>query len=251
MKLLEMEDITRVFELGGVKNPVLKGISFSIEEGEFVTVMGQSGSGKSTLLYRVSGIDPEGGGRILLKGEDLSKKSQDEMADLRLKRMGFVFQNNYLLKNLNILDNIALPALKGGMSKGEATARAQELMEELGIGHIGAHPIQKVSGGQLQRAAVCRAMINGPDILFADEPTGALNSKNSQEVMDIFNELNGWGTTVMMVTHDAKIAAQSERIIYLKDGRLEDELHLGKDEGPTLRAQREERTHRWLMEKGF
>lgn len=249
MKQLDVANLTKTFPSGDGTVTVLDGVCFGIDPGEFVAVMGQSGSGKSTLLYSVSGMDAPTSGSVVLAGEDLGARTPDELADLRLRRIGFVFQHNHLLKNLTLRDNILLPGLKAGDP--DVEARADELMARVGIADIADNPIQKVSGGQLQRAAICRALINEPVMLFADEPTGALNSRSSAEVSDILNQLSADGMTIMMVTHDPKMAARTDRIIYLTDGRIADELALGAYADPEGQRDREERTMEWLIAKGF
>ena len=181
-KILNIQGICKNFE----GNRVLKDVIFQIEKGEFVAVMGQSGCGKSTLLYSISGMDKPTKGEVFFEGRNLSGLSEKETEKLRLNRMGFIFQKANFLKNLSIEDNIVFPAFQAGRkSRKEIVAEAEKLMEQMGILAIADKDIRKVSGGQLQRASICRAMINQPDILFGDEPTGALNSSATKEVMDI------------------------------------------------------------------
>ena len=230
---------------------ILKGIDITVKEGEFVAIMGQSGSGKSTLLYNISGMDRATDGIISFHGEDISKVNDNKMSNIRLKKMGFIFQQSHLLKTLSIRDNIVLPAFKAMIEPREkVNDYAEELMKRTGIDHIADHDIKKVSGGQLQRAAICRALINHPDIIFADEPTGALNSSATTEIMDIINEVNGEGTTIMLVTHDSKVAARAERVIFLADGNIIDEIVLGKYNKQSL-LEREKKMIEWLGNKGF
>ncbi len=252
MKVLEVRNLVKTFKNDTIENTVLKNITFDISEGEFIAIMGQSGSGKSTLLYNISGMDTMTSGHVLIDGVDLSNKHQDELADLRLTTMGFIFQNNHLLKNLNLHDNICLPGFKAKKTSDQAVReKAHQLMVKLDIQDVKNHTINKVSGGQLQRAAVCRALINSPKIIFADEPTGALNSKASKEVLGILNQLNKENVTILTVTHDPRVAATTDRIIYLKDGEIEAELNLGKFSDPTTQKQREEETLNWLVARGF
>lgn len=230
---------------------VLKGIDFSMDDDEFVAVMGQSGSGKSTLLYNLSGMDRPSSGAILFDGEDISLYDDERMSALRLDKMGFVFQQSFLLRTLSVRDNIILPGFKAHKSPREqVNAYASALMDRMGISSIADHDIKKVSGGQLQRAAICRALINRPLLLFGDEPTGALNSSMTQEILDILNEVNEAGTAILLVTHDAKVAARAGRVVFLSDGRVVDELLLGKYRGE-FRTDREERTFKWLEKQGF
>ena len=233
------------------ENDILKDIDFHIRKGEFTAIMGQSGCGKSTLLYCVSGMDQPTAGEVYFEGEKLSAFSEKEMERLRLERMGFIFQKANFLKNLSIEDNVVFPAFQAGeISRGEIVKEAETLMEQMGIRQIADHDIRKVSGGQLQRAAICRAMINHPAILLGDEPTGALNSSATKEVMDILNEINSRGTTVLLVTHDAKVAARADRVIYLEDGRVKENLELGRFVKEDM-AKREDSLKIWLEKMGF
>lgn len=233
------------------ENEILKNIDFQIKKGEFVAVMGQSGCGKSTLLYSISGMDKPTSGEVVFEGKKLSGFSEKEMEKLRLSRMGFIFQKANFLKNLSIEDNIVFPAFQAGKrSRVEIEKEAEKRMKQMGILHIAKHDIRKVSGGQLQRAAICRAMINHPAVLFGDEPTGALNSSATKEVMDIINQINRQGTTVLLVTHDAKVAARAERIIYLEDGSVKEALELGRFLENEV-ADREEKLKEWLKKMGF
>lgn len=173
-----------------------------------VAIMGPSGSGKSTLLYAISGMDRATSGQVLFEGQDLTKLGEKDLAKLRLDEMGFIFQQMYMMKNLTILDNIVLPAVESRKSKEsreEKQARGEQLMRKLGIIEIADNDMNEVSGGQLQRACICRSMMNRPRLLFADEPTGALNRTSSNEVMDELVKLNGEGTTIVMVTHERKL----------------------------------------------
>lgn len=233
------------------KDGILNHISFAINAGEMVAVMGPSGSGKSTLLYQVSGMDRADSGKVWIQGTEICALSEEKKARLRLEQMGFVFQQMNMLKNLNLIDNIMLPAcrLKTGKSSGKETWHwARILMRKMGIEELAGRKITEVSGGQLQRACICRSMINQPKILFADEPTGALNQGAAQEVMEEFTRLNQEGTTILMVTHDSKVAARCGRILYILDGSIKGELSLvGLTEG----KDREERVNSWLAGMGW
>ena len=232
------------------KDGILKNISFGVKAGEMVAIMGPSGSGKSTLLYQVSGMDRADSGEVWMDGTEICGLSEDDRARLRLSQMGFVFQQMNMLKNLNLLDNILLPAShlnKGKVSRKELESRARMLMRKMGIEALAQRRITEVSGGQLQRACICRSMMNQPKILFADEPTGALNQSAAQEVMAEFTRLNQEGTTILMVTHDSKVAARCSRILYLLDGRIQGELSLT---GVTGEKAREETVSRWLAGMG-
>lgn len=246
-KKLEVKCLCKNFN----DNPVLQEIDFHVDANEFVAVMGQSGCGKSTLLYCVSGMDRPTSGEIRFDGCEMLGLSDKEMEKLRLQHMGFIFQKANFLKNLSIADNIVFPAFQlGGRNRTEIRREAEQMMDRLGIISVADHDIRQVSGGQLQRAAICRAMINHPDILFGDEPTGALNSSTTQEVMGIVSEINRDGTTVLFVTHDAKVAARADRIIYLEDGRIKDELQLGKYKDSD-RWERERKMQGWLGKMKF
>lgn len=250
-KILKVKDLCKTYIADKRQNNVLRNISFEIEKGDMVAVMGPSGSGKSTLLYTVSGMDKSTSGSIVYNGRDITEMKQDELAAVRLDEMGFIFQQMYMMKNLTILDNILLPAFesrKGKESKEQKVERAKALMKKLAISEISDNDINEVSGGQLQRACICRSMINNPGILFADEPTGALNRSTSREVMDEIVRLNDSGTTVMMVTHDAGIAAKCKRVLYLVDGTIKGEYIT--DDNLT-QTERERSLNNWLMDLGW
>ena len=209
---------------------VLNNVSLEINKGDFTAVMGPSGSGKSTLLYSISSMDNPDEGEVVFEGIDVYKLSESELSKFRLNKMGFVFQNSQMLKNLSILDNIILPGMVAKRESIEVVrARATELMSKMGIEDIKDRDIREVSGGQLQRAAICRAMINSPEILFMDEPTGALNSEAASQVMEILKKLNQEGISIMLVTHDAKMASMAKKVIYIKDGRLAGEIKLSNE----------------------
>ncbi|SCY22493.1 ABC transporter ATP-binding protein [Alkaliphilus peptidifermentans] len=247
--ILKVQNLCKSFE----DTQVLNNINFDVEEGDFIAIMGQSGSGKSTLLYSISGMDSPTSGNVLLCGKDISKLDDEKISEVRLKQMGFIFQHSYLLKNLSIRDNIVLPGFKlGNLSREQVNQNADSLMVKTGIDSVAGHDIKKVSGGQLQRAAICRALINQPDILFGDEPTGALNSSTSREVLDIINAVNTDGTTVIIVTHDVKVAARASRVIFLMDGNIHDKLTLGKYNGEEEKtSSREKKLYEWLEKMGF
>ena len=233
------------------ENNILSNVNLQVNNGEFIVIMGQSGCGKSTLLYCVSGMDEPTSGKRYFDGVDMAQLSGREMQELRLKRMGFVFQKPSFLKNLSILDNIVYPAFQlGEADRSQIVKEAKLLMEEMGILSVADHDIYKVSGGQLQRAAICRAMINHPDILFGDELTGALNSSTTKEVCGIIDNINKKGTTVLLVTHDANVAVHADKIIYLEDGRIMDTLTLGKyDEN--ISDIRDTEMKKWLKKMRF
>lgn len=256
MNALKVKNLCKTYIVNKRQNNVLRNISMEIREGEMVAVMGPSGSGKSTLLYAVSGMDDITAGSVDFFGKDILSLSPAEMSDLRLEEMGFIFQQMYMLKNLSIYDNIILPAYQSANGRGrerrrEINDRAKMLMHKLGISEVAGHDINEVSGGQLQRACICRSLINNPKIIFADEPTGALNQQNSKEVMKELNRINREGTTVMLVTHDIRVAAKGDRVLYLEDGNIRDEYAFEKyTDGEDIRD-RERRLSNWLMEMGF
>lgn len=246
-KIITAECLCKTYGGGNV----LDQISLQIEQGEFVVIMGQSGCGKSTLLYCVSGMDQPTKGTVCFDGEELGTLSGRQLQQLRLEHMGFVFQKTSFLNNLSVLDNIIYPAFQlGKVSRTQILARARQLMQEMGIEPIGDRDIHQVSGGQLQRAAICRAMINEPDMIFGDEPTGALNSSATAEVLRLLGRINRQGTTVLLATHDAHVAVRADRVIYLEDGSVMDTLSLGRYEEADA-ARREETMKNWLEKMGF
>ncbi|HHX38041.1 MAG TPA: ABC transporter ATP-binding protein [Clostridiaceae bacterium] len=252
MNQLKVTGLKKFFGTGEKTVAVLKGISFTVKQGEFVAVMGQSGSGKSTLLYNVSGMERMSAGSVILGGVSIGDLSEDELADLRLRKMGFIFQNNYFLKNLSLSDNIMLPGLYAKeLGRDEVRDNAEILMCKMDISELRNRSIETVSRGQLQRAAICRALINDPQILFADEPTGALNSQASAEVLALLQMLNEQGMTILMVTHDPVMVAGCDRILYLKDGLLEDEYTWSANAGAASNKEREREILHWLMARGF
>ena len=253
-KVLEVKDLCKTYIVNKRQNNVLKNVNFSVEQGEMVAIMGPSGSGKSTLLYTVSGMDELTAGQVKFNGQDISELKSKDLADLRLDKMGFIFQQMYMLKNLTVLDNIVLPALQSKentMSKKEKVDYAKELMRKLGIIEIADNDISEVSGGQLQRACICRSMINKPKMIFADEPTGALNRTSSDEVMQELTKINNEGTTIMLVTHDVKVASKCKRVLYIVDGNIKGEYNLGEYTSQSDLRQRERNLNNWLMEMGW
>ena len=252
-QILKTKNLCKSYVVNNKQRHILKNINMEINDGEFVSVMGPSGSGKSTLLYNISGMDKMTSGEVQFAGDNLSGMSENELSKLRLNKMGFVFQQINLLKNLGILDNIIISAYMSGQEKKELIKeRALNLMKKTGIIELADNEITQVSGGQLQRAAICRALINSPQIIFGDEPTGALNSSAAADVMEILHKINKEGTTVMLVTHDVKVAAQSERILYMIDGNIEGEYDMGEYiESESDLKERESRLSSWLLDLGF
>jgi len=251
--ILEVKDLCKTYVVNKRELNVLNNVNLQIKEGEFISIMGPSGSGKSTLLYNVSGMDKMTAGSVVFKGIELSTLSEKEMSTLRLHEMGFVFQQINLLKNLGIIDNIVVSAyMAKNRRRKEINQFAIELMEKTGITELADNDITQASGGQLQRVAICRSLINNPDIIFGDEPTGALNSKSSNEIMDIFKDINESGSTIMLVTHNVKVASKTERVLFMIDGKIEGEYNLGKfKEEDKDSTEREEKLSKWLLEMGW
>ncbi|TCL57529.1 putative ABC transport system ATP-binding protein [Kineothrix alysoides] len=252
--ILEARKLNKTYDIGkNNSQQVLRDVDLDISQGEFVLVMGPSGSGKSTLLYNISGMDRMTSGNVKFCGKEIAKMNEDELSKLRLTMMGFIFQQSSLLKNLSIFDNIILSAFRAKEESRQAiNERATQLMEQTGILELRDNTITQASGGQLQRAAICRALINKPQIVFGDEPTGALNSKSAGEVMDILLEINQSGTTILLVTHDAKVAAKTERVLFMSDGVIAGEKQLGKCSKDKSDAKdRENELTSWLAQMGF
>lgn len=254
---LVVKDLCKTYITNKRQNNVLKNVNFTIEKGEMVAVMGPSGSGKSTLLYSVSGMDRPTAGEVNLADKKITELSETELAKVRLNDMGFIFQQMHMLKNLSIMDNILLPAYQSGKnnrSRAEINEYCRELMRKLEISDIADNDITEVSGGQLQRACICRSLMNQPEIIFADEPTGALNRSASEEVMEMLSRLNTEGTTIMLVTHDMKVAANCSRILYIVDGNIKGELKLEKEEKHSSeggKKERERKVNQWLNDMGW
>ncbi len=220
MALIELHDVERCYQLGDNEVRALDGVSLAIEAGEYVAIMGQSGSGKSTLMNVLGCLDNPTAGRFLIDGRDVSTLGPDELAALRRERFGFIFQRYHLLPHLDARDNAALPAVYAGESVGRRATRAEALLSRLGLGERMHHKPHELSGGQQQRVSIARALMNGGQIILADEPTGALDSRSGQEMLAVLRELNAAGHTIILVTHDAQVAAQARRLVELKDGRI-------------------------------
>lgn len=252
--ILEANNLCKTFSIDKKNHyQALKNINLQITRGEFVALMGPSGSGKSTLLYNLSGMDQLTTGSVKFDGKELSSLSENQLSKLRLTKMGFIFQQNYLLKNLSIFDNIVFSAYLAKIDdREEIKRRALTLMEKVDIAELFENDITQASGGQLQRAAICRSLINKPDIVFGDEPTGALNSKSANDIMKILTQINESGTTILLATHDIKVAAKTERVIYILDGRIMAEISLGKyNSQQENNLNREKQVSEWLMKLGF
>ncbi len=223
--ILEGQALTKTYRSQEEENRVLNGVDIAIERGEFLAIMGPSGSGKSSLLFALSTIDHIDSGKIIFENRDLATLHDDALSDIRRQSFGFVFQQPTMLKNLTLLDNILLPAWEEkGADKTGLLARANDLMTLAGLAGLEDREVTQVSGGQLQRAGICRALLHQPAILFADEPTGALNSKISQEIMSLFSAIHQQGTTIVLVTHDAKVAAVADRVLFMTDGHIQSEV---------------------------
>jgi len=228
-KLLQTKDLCKSFSAGGVQQHVLVNLNISINEGEFVVVMGSSGSGKSTLLYALSGMDKINIGDIMYGDEKIDAYSNDELAMFRRKNCGFVFQDYFLNDNMSLLDNVLVSVFAPRREKKAYVEKARKLLVDIGIEESLFHKFPtQLSGGESQRVGFVRAIINDPSILFADEPTGALNSKAAEDMLNLFNEYNQKGNAVILVTHDIRTAIRGSRILYLKDGEVLNELELGE-----------------------
>ncbi len=227
---LTAHSIHKSFGEGDARTKALRGIDLDIDRGDFVAIMGPSGSGKSTLLYCLSGMDDATEGTVTLHVDgagavEITALRQRDLADLRLTRMGFVFQQVHLLRNLTILDNVVLPGFTATPDDRDAVvSRARQLLDRVGIGELADREITQASGGQLQRAAIARALINSPDVVFGDEPSGALNAAMAEEIMDLMTEVNREGRTVVLVTHDPNVAARARRVVVLRDGLIGGDL---------------------------
>jgi len=219
-KVIELKDIQKTYRIGESEFAVLKGIDLQIEEGEFIALMGPSGSGKSTLMNIVGCLDRPSSGHFLLLRQDISQTSDDELARIRREELGFIFQTFNLIGRISVLKNVEVPMMLSGVSREKRKDRAFKLLESVGIAHRSNFSPQNISGGERQRVAIARALANDPKIIIADEPTGNLDLKNSNEVMKILSNLNQEGRTIIMVTHNPEITENCSRVIRLRDGRI-------------------------------
>lgn len=244
--ILEAKNLNKSFANNGVQNHVINNLDLKIYEGDFTVVMGASGSGKSTLLYNISGMDKPNSGEVIYKDTDITKLNEKKMSDFRVNEFGFVFQQVHLVSNLTVLENILVP---GYMNKeknaSQVKEEALELLKKLNIENTANRLPSQVSGGEAQRGAIARAIINQPGIVFADEPTGALNRKNTKDVLNLFSDLNKNGQTILMVTHDIKAAVFANRVVYIEDGQIKGELELPCYDENNIKS-RETQLNSWL-----
>jgi len=219
--MLEIKKIKKIYQMGKVKVEALRGVSFYIDKGEFVAIMGPSGSGKSTLMHIIGCLDQPTEGNFVIGGKDVSKLNDDRLAEIRNKRIGFVFQQFNLLSRTSILHNVEIPLIYAGLKAKQRRELAKQALESVGLGDRLKHKPNEISGGEKQRAAIARALVNNPLIILADEPTGNLDTKTGEEIMRIFYKLHQQGNTLIMVTHEAEVARHARRIIHLRDGLIE------------------------------
>ena len=249
-KIISAKNLVKSFKNGDIDQTIINNLDLDIYDNDFTIIMGSSGAGKSTLMYCLSGMDKVTSGEIIFKGKDISKMSNDKLAIFRRKNCGFVFQQIYMLDKMSLMDNVLTSGLLVSNNKKETIRKAKELIKKVNIPELTYKKnMNQVSGGECQRAGIVRAAINNPAVIFADEPTGALNSENSTAVLDVLTELNNNGQSIIMVTHDKKSAIRGNKIIYLKDGKIFGELSLNKytknDE------ERNEKLDKFLKEMGW
>lgn len=218
--MIKVRNLTKIYRMGKVEVPALRQVDMEIPEGQFVAIMGPSGSGKSTLMNILGCLDRPTSGEYYLDGEDVSKKSDGELAEIRNKCIGFIFQSYNLLSRIDAVSNVELPLIYRGVSPRERRERAVKALEAVGLGHRINHKPNEMSGGEQQRVAIARAIVGGPKVILADEPTGNLDSRSGEEIMAIFQDLHAQGITIVLVTHDPDIARHADRIVSLKDGKI-------------------------------
>ena len=224
--IIETKNLRRTFKVGSETVEALKGVKLSVEKGEFVSIMGPSGSGKTTLMNIIGCLDTPTQGTYYLNNQLVNELDDDELASIRNKEIGFVFQSFHLLAKNSALNNVMLPMKYAGVKEGEAEKRAKDVLDKVGLSDRISHAPSELSGGQQQRVAIARALVNNPSIIFADEPTGNLDSQTGEDIMNLFKELNNQGQTIILITHEEDIARQSKRIINIKDGLIESDLKL-------------------------
>ena len=244
--ILSAKGLCKSYAHNGGQSHILQHVDLDLYEGDFTVIMGASGSGKSTLLYSLSGMDRATAGQVIYEGRDIVTMKEKELSGLRQKDFGFIFQQMHLVSNLTLFENVAVSGyLDKTASASAVKQRTGELLEKMGIDHVGQHLPSQVSGGEQQRCAIARAVVSAPKLLFADEPTGALNRKNTNEVLSLLTELNKAGQSILMVTHDMKAALSATRILYLEDGKIIGELSL-PPYNPEEKKRRETQVNAWL-----
>ena len=248
--IIKTELLCKSFVSDGEVNNVIKNLDLEIYEGDFTIIMGSSGSGKSTLLYSISGMDQVTTGKVFFEEQNISSLKEKKMSQLRKEKIGFVFQGINLIPNLNVYENVLSPTYKTKTDKKNIDNKIDILLEKMELTSQKKKFPNQMSGGQKQRAAICRALINDPKVLFADEPTGSLNSSQGESVLNIFTDIHKDGQSVVMVTHDLKAALRGNRIIYLKDGRIDGDLQLDEYDESTSK-EREETVYKFLKNKGW
>ncbi len=225
--LIDVRNLTKVYEMGDVKVHALRGVSFTVENGEFIAIVGPSGSGKSTMMDILGCLAKPSEGEYYLEEQEVGQLSDNRLAEIRNRKVGFVFQSFNLLQRTTALQNVELPLIYSGLGRKERRRRAFEALESVGLADRIHHKSNEMSGGQIQRVAIARALVNNPSMIFADEPTGNLDTRSGGEIMAIFDQLNQTGNTIIMVTHEPEIAAHSRRILHIRDGLIERDEQIG------------------------